>query len=51
MGLSIAVIAILVVAVGSSNSQDWQTLLGLAMIAQIIFAIIGANRLMKEKAN
>lgn len=47
MGLTIAVLVLLVLSIGSDYSGIWSAPLGLAMIAQIVFAIIGANRLNK----
>lgn len=46
LGLSIGVIILLVLAV--SDSDSFTALLGVVMILQIIFAIIGGLRLMKQ---
>lgn len=46
LGLSIAEGALLLMVAGSSGT-DFTSLLGLALVAQFVFAIMGARRLMK----
>ncbi len=46
-GLTLGVISLLVVTVSNSYDSNWSTLLGLTMIAQLVFAVIAANRLSK----
>lgn len=47
MGLTIAEGALLILCMSASSPDDFYGLLGLTMIAQAVFAILGARRLMK----
>lgn len=47
MGFSIAEGVCLLIAMGS-DPESWYGILGMAMVAQFVFAIIGARRLMKN---